>query len=239
MIETLKIVRITVCTIGTLMALLLLNACQPASYGNNANVDADDADTENVPESDPEFAYGKSALGVKTYLQIYESMWAATKLESSTGLPRSDGNFSNIRNFYVANKASLPTNNNIESFTASHMLTISNLAWEFCDRLLEIQAARTSFFNGSAFADITNNTLHQPSMLLGTAAQREELAEIILNGIWGEETVTSPGRTAAQDELSDLTMDLLTGALADAQSTRNIIKGVCAASLASAAVSLF
>jgi hypothetical protein len=219
----------------------LLSACQPAGYGTGA-IKGDGTDTpDTLPgdDTDPEAAYGLSALGVKNYLQVYESMWAVTELEQITGLARTDGAFNNIRNLYTNSKASLPASNDIQSFTASHRLAISNLAWEFCDRALENQTVRANWFSGTTFAELNNNQNHKPSQVLNTPALRDLLASKVLEQIWGEEIVETQGRLDAIDELSDLTANLLTGATEDAQASRTIIKGVCTAALASAAVSLF
>jgi hypothetical protein len=223
----------------------LATACQPAGYGRvGISVDGQNTGDE-IPGDDPdeassdaEAAFGLAALGVKNHLQIYESMWAATALETITSLPRSDGTFSSIRNFYNSAKPILPTNNDIKSFTPSHRLTISNLAWEFCDRALELSVVRAHWFSGTIFAEMNNNTLHRPSEILVNPNQRELLATRLLHQLWGEEIVASPHRSQAVSELANLAADLMVGASADAQSSRSIVKGVCTAALSSAAVSL-
>lgn len=244
--KTQNALRITLLGICLVSLYLFATACQPAGYGSlkidangpNSGEEISNDDTDET-SSEAEAAYGLAALGVKNYLQIYESMWAATALETITSLPRSDGTFSGIRNFYNSAKPILPSNNEIKSFTASHRLTISNLAWEFCDRALELSVVRANWFSGTIFAEMNNNTLHRPSEILANLNQRELLATRLLDQLWGEEIVASPHRSQAVSELANLAADLMIGAPADAQSSRSIVKGVCTAALSSAAVSLF
>jgi len=236
--KAIKNTRLQLVSVCLLSLAWLAVACQPGGYGLNTEVAGSGIDS-GIPTDDPEASYGKTALGVKNFLQIYESMWTATKLEQYSGLPRSNATFNAIRNFYTSNKATLPSNNEVSSFSSSQMLAVTNLSWEFCDRIGELTAVRTQFFAGTSFVDISNNTTHQPSALLGTPAKRSEMVTVMLNQLWGEEVVQSPGRTSAESELNDLTLDLMTGAAASAQATRDILKGVCTAALSSAAVNLF
>jgi len=232
--------RLNLAAICFLSLMWLAVACAPGGYGPGADIASSGSDeTPSGTSEDPEAAYGKTALGVKNFLQIYESMWAATKLEQLSGLPRSNGNFNTLRNLYNSNKATLPANNDVSRFSASQMLAITNLSWEFCDRVLELTSVRNQVFAGTPFVDLNNNTLHQPSVLLSTSSQREVLVDTLLNLLWGEEVVTSPARSSAERDLNALALELITGAAATAQATRNIAKGVCTAALSSAAVNLF
>lgn len=220
--------------------ILVTQAGCGLGYSNNTDVDANDDDNnEGLTAEDPEANYGKTALGVKNYLQIYESMWAATQLETFTGLPRTDNAFNSIRTYYASNKASLPTDNEITRFSSSQMLAITNLAWEFCDRVVENNLARPAFFSGTSFTDLNNNGLHNPTTLLGSAAQREDLAEFILNRLWGEEVTTTQVRQSAIQELASTILSLSDGAASTSTATRNIVKGVCTAALSSGSVNLF
>jgi len=121
--------RLHLVTICFFSLIWLAMACTPGGYGPGGDIAANGEDT--LDSEDPEASYGKTALGVKNFLQIYESMWTATKLEQYSGLRRTDGNFNAIRNFYNSNKVILPSNNDISRFSSSQMLAITNLSWEF------------------------------------------------------------------------------------------------------------
>lgn len=210
--------------IGLGLILLSMAACQPGLQMTGL-------DSNSVP-IDNEAAAGKSQIAVKNYEQIFETMVSVTGISVTN----------EIRDIYTASKGSLPADNTIENFSASQMLAISNLASSFCERVVPSNGSNMTFFTGTSFTTINNNSLHNPRVYL-TSARQIELAQHYMTKFWGPELTPTPFRQTAQSELlgviTDALSELPSTQNGDAQLTRTIMRSLCAVTLASPQVILF
>lgn len=224
--------------------LVLASACTTSVSGKfgtqqtNANGEDDGGNTGSNGQNLDELNAGKQRLGVKNFLQIIETM------ESVTGLTRAANQ--NIRNYYDANKAALPDSNSIKLFTASHRLTIFNLAYEFCRLPSDTDQIRADFYDGTIFGGRNPQgdplPLGSPEQVLSSQANKLELIDHLLNKFWG--TYQSPDRASAEAELTDL-IDYLLSTLQAGENlqstsvTKYVMASVCTAALAAGPVILF
>lgn len=128
----------------------------------------------------------------------------------------------------------LPSGYDARSFASSQQVAIAKLALEYCDALVE-GPGRGAFFPGfdfSARADVA----------FASAAARDRIFVPLYDRAVGQDLRMQPTRAevrAALDGLVDeLTAGCASGADCSATRTRTIVKGSCAAVLASAAVAL-
>ena len=131
---------------------------------------------------------------------------------------------------YQAVKQQLPTLTDIDIFVSSQQMGITQLAIEYCNALVEDNSARSSYFPGFDFNAAAN-------VAFNSSTKRDLIYDPLISNSVGANLTTQPSDTEIKDELNSLT-DKLTacGASCEADRTETIVKAVCAASIANAAM---
>jgi hypothetical protein len=160
--------------------------------------------------------------GLRDYARIRESMADVTGVDPL--LPAIEATFSEL-------EQQLPSAYDVRTFVSSHQVGISKLALEFCDALVESNGLRTTFFGDFPFSSDTT--------VFADVNRRNQVADALYDKMLGTGLAGQPTRAETRGDLSTLVDALLTGcAPCDQVRTRTIVKGECAAVLASAAVSM-
>jgi hypothetical protein len=159
-----------------------------------------------------------SAIGLKTFEEINASM------SKMTGIPVTQ---TSVAATYNTVRQQLPTVTDIKGFLASHQMGITQLAIQYCDALVEDNAARTAFFPAVNFnADVATAF---------SEGNRPAVIDPLLENLVGENISTQPTNEAVENELNNL-MDKLTFCPGgcDSGRTETVVKASCAAVLGSA-----
>jgi hypothetical protein len=170
--------------------------------------------------------FGKHALGTKVFNQIYLGMQTLTAVQASS--------FNSIRNQYNNFRASLPSSNDLNAFSATNVLAVFNLAFEFCDVIANNQAVRNTFFANTFF--MNSNTSQVALVDLNTEDRRHAFVDHLLLRFLGNEASSLEHRDLMRAELLSLIADLRNP---PAVSNRNLWASVCTAALGGASVNLF
>lgn len=165
------------------------------------------------------------SVGLRTFDEINAT------LAQVTGVPPDA-----VRGTFETVRQQLPSSENIEGFLASHQTAVSQLAIAYCDRLVDDQALRGAYFPDVEFGS-------PPATALGSDADRDDVANPLLERIMGSGLASQPDQALARGELRSLMRGLVdscsaaAGCTLDAQRTATIVKAGCAA-LAGSAVTL-
>jgi hypothetical protein len=184
------------------------------------------ADLPGSPPAVPGTVVPSADIGIRDFAEINDSM------SELTGVPVTNGT---VRATYLELQQALPSDNNVEAFVSAHVVGISRLALDYCDQMVENTTLRNAFF-GMGF-DWT-----QPATTaFSSVGQRDQIVNPIATKMLGTNIGTQP--TAAEvrphlDTLIDQLTDGCTAGTCPASHTRNVVKGVCAGVLSSAAVQL-
>ncbi len=164
-------------------------------------------------------------VGVRTFARVNETMSSVTGVDPNTNGPRQA---------FEELTQSLPSTTELGAFSSSHQIAIAKLALEYCDRLVETPALRSSFFPGFDFGAPATTSLDSPG-------DRALIADPLASSMVGANIVDQPTLAEVSTIVDDLLVDLTNGctpATCDAQRARSIVKGACAAVLGSAAVTI-
>lgn len=165
------------------------------------------------------------SVGLRTFDEINATLAEVTGVAPSA-----------VRGTFETVRQQLPSSESIEGFLASHQTAVSQLAIAYCDALVDDPALRSSYFPDVEFGSA-------PGTALGTDADRDDVANPLLEGIMGSGLATQPDPALARGELRSLMQGLVdscsaaAGCSLDAQRTATIVKASCAA-LAGSAVTL-
>ena len=165
-----------------------------------------------------------SDIGVRTFDEINATMSVITTV--STQEP-------NVRATFTGLRESLPAVDTLNAFLSSHQVVVAQLAIEYCNALVEDNAARASYFPGFDF----NAT---PAVAF-SGANRDIVIDALVANAVGAGLGTQTDFADLADELGYAVDDgnrpdnlidrLINGGSAD---TEGIAKGVCAAVVGSA-----
>ena len=164
--------------------------------------------------------------GLRDFDRVNNSM------ASVTGV---DPNAANVRGAFAELEQQLPGTFDLRAFSSSQQVGIAKLALEYCDAMVESNALRTAFFGTTpAFQ------FDQPvSVAFSDQAKRDLVIDRLVDRMFNANVGYQPDRAEMRPVLDGL-ITQLTAACAtqtcDATRTRNIVKGLCAAVLSSAAV---
>lgn len=190
--------------------------------GGFQNVIDEPAPPPIVPILDPS---ARPVHGVRDYGRIRESMAELTGVNPL--LPAIDATFTEL-------EQQLPSAYDVRSFVSSNQVGIAKLALEFCDALVESTTLRQNFFGTFPFTT-------EPVSVFGVQANRDQMADALYDRMLGTGLAGQPTRAETRQDLSAMVDALLTECgvtpCSDTR-TRTIVKGECAAVLASAAVSM-
>jgi len=157
-----------------------------------------------------------------------------TTMASLTGV---DPNSASVRDTFAELEQQLPGTFDLRTFSSSQQVGISKLALEYCDAMIESSALRTAFFGTTpAFQ------FDQPvTTAFSDQTKRDLIIDRLVDRMLGASIAYQPSRDEVRPALNDLISELTAGCTAgtcDATRTRNLVKGVCAAVLSSAAVTV-
>lgn len=160
--------------------------------------------------------------GVRDFDQILRTMGAVTGVPLDTPA---------VRDTFAEVEQQLPPSYDARAFVSSHQVGIAKLALEFCDALVDDPARRTAFFGPSFQFD------SPPEVAFAAQADRDAVARALVAGMLGADLQTQPTEAEVLPVLDGLIDDLTAGCapgLCDAERTRTVVKGACAAVLGSA-----
>lgn len=169
-------------------------------------------------------------LGLRDFAQINETMSVATRVDPLSG-PEAT---------YLDLKQQLPEGYDLRSFVSSQQVGIAKLSLEYCNDLVDADAVRADtdpdkYFPGFPFGET-------PETAFDTTAERNLLFDPLFDNAIGDNLADQPTRQQVRDELNtliDTLMQKCTSATpCDTTRTLTMAKGVCAAVLSSAAVSI-
>ncbi|HEY9034567.1 MAG TPA: LamG domain-containing protein [Pseudomonadales bacterium] len=174
--------------------------------------------------SDPADEREQADIGLKTFDEINASMARMTGVSPTQTL----ATFTRIRQ-------QLPVTEDIQTFVSAQQVAISQLAIDYCNRLVEDDTLRSSYFPDLDFSAPAGPRDDPASAFYDIDAL---LAPLITRMI-GDDLARDPNAGEIRSELDGL-VDSLTqcGAGCDSQRTRTVSKAVCAALLASASTLL-
>lgn len=184
------------------------------------------ADLPGSPPPPPGVVEPSAGIGIRDFSQINDSMAELTGVSPTSAT---------VRATYLELQQALPSDSDVEAFVSAHQVGISRLALDYCDALIENTGLRSSFF-GAGF----DWTLPATSAF-STAAQRDQVIDPITTRMLGSSLANQPTAAEARPLLGTLIDQLVAGCTAascPASHTRNVVKGVCASVLSSAAVQL-
>ena len=158
--------------------------------------------------------------GVKNHEQILASMGAVTGIDPYT--------VNSIMTIYRQVELTLPTGNDVKTYSSSQQVAVAKLASEFCAILAGNQSLRDQVWPGLNFGGNPNTSLNQ--------ANRTAFIDNTIISFWGG-MISSEEAQMAHEELNILMNDLI-GSDTNAAATQRAVRGVCIATLSSAYVTI-
>jgi hypothetical protein len=165
-------------------------------------------------------------VGIKNFDQINATFSALTGVASSTNA---------IANEFNALRTSLPSNNDIRTFSGAVQTAAMKLASRYCQEAINNAATRPNVIPGNLLranntpyliADVFNAT---PAMVF-LVGNNAKIAEFYIERFWNRDPAAEADADDAQ--LVQLINDLMAGEAATAAVTRNVLTGTCTAALA-------
>jgi hypothetical protein len=155
-------------------------------------------------------------------------------MASLTGV---DPNANGVSGAFTELEQQLPPTHDLRTFASSQQVGIAKLSLEYCDAMVESPTLRTAFFGTTpAFQ------FDQPvATAFSDQAKRDLVIDRLVDRMLGANVAYQPSRDEVRPVLNDLITQLTAGCTAggcDATRTRNVVKGLCAAVLSSAAVTV-
>ncbi|HXH75005.1 MAG TPA: hypothetical protein VNJ08_08570 [Bacteriovoracaceae bacterium] len=225
-----KIYKIVVLLLLGLMMFAFNNCIQKApSYNSTSSRSPSSSisiptpgETEVVSKTEAEILQAiQVSTGIKNFEQILHTMSEVTGVSSQNA---------GIKSIYAQVQTSLPNENDVKVFMASHQVAVTKLAAEYCQVLVETAALRVIIWPNFNFGlTIAGNAF--------SAANREYLIESAIDAFWIVPTDEEKMQTVEQ--VSPLFDELMAAeATGSTTVTRGIVKGVCTVILSSAQVTL-
>ena len=184
------------------------------------------ADLPGSPPPPPGVVMPSAGIGIRDFAEINDSMSEITRVPVTNAT---------VRATYLELQQALPSDNDVAAFVSAHQVGISRLALDYCDQMIEDTALRTAFFD-------TGFDFTQPSTTaFSTVLQRDQVINPITTKMLGTSLGNQPTAAEVRPHLETLIDQLTAGctvATCPASRTRNVVKGVCAGVLSSAAVQL-
>ncbi len=175
-------------------------------------------------------------LGVRSFARVNASMAAVTGVDPMTTA---------VNSTYLDLEQQLPSTNDLRSFVSANQVGIAKLGTEYCDAIVEdtsLGGLRETFFDGAAgfgWTDVPATAFADPGDVdLVTDPILDKIIGAGLRGTVGG----NPARGEAEAVLDLLVTDLLGSCgglnqpVCDDAYTRAMVKGLCAAAVASGPV---
>ncbi len=183
------------------------------------------ADLPGSPPPPPGPVTPSAGIGIRDFAEINDTMSELTGVSTTNNA---------VRATYLELIQALPSDNDVEAFVSAHQMGISRLALDYCDQLVESTTLRNTFF-GVGFnwnADATT---------FAAVGPRDQIINPLGTRMLGTGLANQPTAAEVRPHLDTLLNQLTAGCTAatcPASTTRNVVKGVCAAVLSSAAVQI-
>jgi len=163
----------------------------------------------------------RPTIGVRDFAEINATMSNATGISMANP---------DVMATYNAVKQQMPTLTDIDIFVSSQQMGITQLAIEYCNALVEDTSARGSYFSGFDFNAPASGAFD-------STAKRDIIYDALISNTMGVGLATQPSDADVKIELNGLT-DKLTacGAGCASDRTETVVKAVCAATIANAAM---
>ena len=163
----------------------------------------------------------RPSIGIRDFAEINATMSKATGISMANA---------DVMATYNAVKQQMPTLTDIDIFVSSQQMGITQLAIEYCNALVDDSTARASYFSGFDFNAAASNAFD-------STAKRNIIYDALISKTMGSGLATQPSDVDIKLELSSLT-DKLTacGAGCASDRTETVVKAVCAATIANAAM---
>ena len=160
-------------------------------------------------------------IGVRDFAEINATMSKITGISMAN---------TDVMTTYNAVKQQMPTLTDIDVFVSSQQMGITQLAIEYCNALVDDTSERASYFSGFNFSDAAN-------VAFDSTAKRDIIFDALIGNTMGSNLATQPADADVKAELNSLT-DTLTecGSSCAADRTETVVKAVCAATIANAAM---
>jgi hypothetical protein len=150
-------------------------------------------------------------------------------MSAMTGVPRANAA---VADTYWRVRQQLPTVENIEGFLSSHQVGAAQLAIEYCNELVDDNAARAAYFPGLNFAAPAATAFDTP-------AERALVTGPLVARAVGTGLTTQPSSAEVIAEVDALIGRLTTcGAGCSADRTELVVKAACSAVVGSASTLL-
>jgi len=160
-------------------------------------------------------------IGIRDFAEINATM------SKITGIPM---NNIDVQTTYNTVKQQMPTLTDIDIFVSSQQMGITQLAIEYCSALVEDSTAKASYFSGFDFSSSAN-------VAFDSTVKRDQILDPLLLNAMGSNLSSQPTDIDVKTELNSLIDKLTTcGASCDADKTNTVVKAVCAATIANAAM---
>ena len=189
----------------------------------NADQTAENPDKKDDANKVDPAAFALQA-GVRNYAQVNATMSVLTGVSPTMAAVKAA--------FDNELSTGLPAGNDAAAFLGSHQVAVTKLAVEYCDAAFESTTIRVVLIPGFNFAVA-------PSAAF-TPANKALVVNSLVDKFWGAGLTDRPTSAQTQADLVKLLDDILVGkTLTDVNVTKNVVKGVCTAVLASAPVTMF
>ncbi len=166
-----------------------------------------------IPPADVE----EPDVGVRTFSQVHDTMAALT------GISQGDAD---VRDRYNELRDSLPPTSNVLGFAGANQIAIQRLATTYCGEITGNNNRCENFFN------IGN-------CLVANAAEKDAIAGTVYDKIIGNNLANQPDRTASIAEFVSMFNDLNCANGCNNDAGRQALQAVCAAALASSAMTIY
>ncbi len=160
-------------------------------------------------------------IGIRDFAEINATMSQATGVSMSNP---------NVMATYLTVKQQLPTLTDIDIFVSSQQMGVTQLAISYCNELVDDTSASSSFFSGFNFSETAD-------LAFNSSIKRNLIFDPLISRSIGTNLLTQPNDAEIKLELNNLT-DKLTacGTTCDVNRTATVVKAVCAATIANAAM---
>jgi len=175
-----------------------------------------------IPEpAEPADLPDRPEIGVRDFAEINATMSQVTRISMA---------HPDVMATYQAVRQQLPTLTDIDIFVSSQQMGITQLAIEYCNALVEDGTARSSYFGSFDFGEAAN-------LAFNSTAKRDVIFDALIGNTVGANLASQPSDAEIKVELNSLTDNLTAcGASCESDRTETIVKAVCAATIANAAM---
>ena len=178
-------------------------AHHPTTGTSAGTASAPDQGSTAAPDLEPR-------VGIRNFRQINDTMAALT------GVPRTNAT---VAAAFATLTTALPDSNDIRTFNGSHQVSISKLAVEYCDAMVEDATLSAAAIPGFNFAALPAAAFDQAGKTL--------VAKSLIEKFWGTGLESLPSEDESVATIVQLIDAIAAGKAQTAVMTKSIVKGVC------------